>query len=100
MAGSGRLQSDPLFQGLTRPTMIFGVSYMFFVVNAVVTMMFFINLQSFKILLFVAPTIHLIGFLICRNEPRAIEFLLLKAARGMRCINRGYHRNTNSYDVY
>ena len=100
MAGSGRLQSDPLFQGLTRPTMIFGVSYMFFVINAVVNMMIFINLQSFTALLVVAPSIHLLGFLICRNEPRAIEFLLLKLMRGLRCINRAYHNNTNSYDVY
>lgn len=97
---SGRLQSDPLFQGLTRPTMIFGVSYMYFVINAVISMITFINLQSFKILLVVAPTVHLIGYLICLKEPRAIELFILKVNKGFRCLNRRFHGYTNSYDPF
>ncbi len=100
MAGSGRLQSDPLFQGLTRPTMILGVSYMYFVINVVISMICFINLQSFKVLLIVMPTIHLIGYIICLKEPRAVEMFMLKVKKGMKCINRGFHNNTNSYDSY
>ena len=75
---SGRLQSDPLFQGLTRPTMILGVSYMYFVINALISMITFINLQSFQVLFIVAPGVHLIGYLICLKEPRAIELVLIK----------------------
>ena len=97
---SGRLTSDPLFQGLTRPTMIFGVSYMYFVINALVSMIVFINTQNFKILLMVAPAVHLVGFLICLKEPRAIELFLIKMAKGYKCVNRGYHGFTNSYDPY
>lgn len=97
---TGRLQSDPLFQGLTRPTMILGVSYMYFVINAAVSLICFINMQSFMILLFVAPVVHLIGYLICLKEPRAIELLMMKASKGLRCMNRGYHKNNNSYDPY
>lgn len=97
---SGRLQSDPLFQGLTRPTMILGVSYMYFVINAVINMICFINMQSFMVLLFVAPTVHLIGYLICLKEPRAIELFLVKMAKGYKCVNRGFHGYTNSYDPY
>jgi type IV secretion system protein VirB3 len=97
---AGRLQSDPLFQGLTRPTMIMGVSYMYFVLNAAVCMILFINLQSFKILLMVAPTIHFIGYIICVKEPRAIELLIVKASKGYKCLNRGFHGYTNSYDPY
>ncbi len=100
MAGSGRLQSDALFQGLTRPTMILGVSYMYFVLNAGVNLIVFINMQDFIILLFVAPIVHLIGYLICLKEPRAIELLLIKASKGLKCVNRGYHKNNNSYDPY
>jgi len=100
MSGSGRLQSDPLFQGLTRPTMIAGVSYMYFVINAVVCMICFINLQSFVIVIVVAPSIHLLGYLICLKEPRAIELFIIKMAKGYKCINRGYHGYTNSYDPY
>ena len=97
---AGRLQSDPLFQGLTRPTMILGVSYMYFVINAIISMIVFINLQDFKILFMVAPTIHLVGYIICLKEPRAIELFILKINKGFRCINRGYHGHTNSYEPF
>lgn len=100
MAGSGRLQSDPLFQGLTRPPMIMGVSYMYFVINAALSMICFINLQSFFVLLVVAPVVHMIGYLICLKEPRAIELFLIKLNKGYKCVNRGYHGYTNSYDPY
>jgi type IV secretion system protein VirB3 len=97
---AGRLQSDPLFQGLTRPTMILGVSYMYFVINAGINMILFINMQSFFVLLVMAPIIHLIGYMICVKEPRAIELFLIKASKGYKCMNRGYHGYTNSYDPF
>ncbi len=97
---AGRLSSDPLFQGLTRPTMIMGVSYMYFVINSVVCMVTFINTQDFKILLLLAPTVHLVGFLICLKEPRAIELFVIKMSKGYKCVNRGFHGFTNSYDPY
>jgi type IV secretion system protein VirB3 len=100
MSSSGRLRSDQLFQGLTRPTMILGVSYMYFVINAAVNLIVFINMQSFMVIFFVAPAVHLIGYLICLKEPRAIELLVMKASKGLKCINRGYHRNNNSYDPF
>ncbi len=100
MSGSGRLQSDPLFQGLTRPTMILGVSYMYFVINAGICMVTFINMQNFMILLVVGPVVHLIGYLICLKEPRAIELFMIKMSKGYKCVNRGFHGYTNSYDPY
>jgi type IV secretion system protein VirB3 len=100
MSSQGRLQSDPLFQGLTRPTMIAGVSYMYFVINVIVSMVTFINTSNFKILLLVTPTVHLIGYLICLKEPRAIELVIIKMQKGYKCLNRGYHGFTNSYDPY
>ena len=99
MSEGNRLQSDALFQGLTRPTMVLGVSYMFFVINAILSLMCFINLQDFKIILIFSPSIHLIGYIICLKEPRAIEMFVLKMKKGVRCINRGYHQ-ANSYDLY
>ncbi len=102
MAGTGRLQADPLFQGLARPTMIMGVSYLYFVINAMVTMIVYINTKNFLVLLGVGPTIHLIGYLICMREARAIELMMLRAREGYRSWNNimGYHYNTNSYDVF
>lgn len=100
MAESSRLQSDPLFQGLTRPTMVFGVSFMYFVLNMMVCMIAYINTQDFMILLVVAPSVHLLGYLICLKEPRAIELFIVKMGKCFRCPNRGYHGYTNSYDPY
>jgi type IV secretion system protein VirB3 len=97
---AGRLQSDPLFQGLTRPTMIMGVSYMYFVINAAISMILFINMQSFMVLFVAAPIVHTIGWIICLKEPRAIELFVVKLSKGYKCINRGYHGYTNSYDPY
>lgn len=99
MADGNRLQSDALFQGLTRPTMILGVSYMFFVINAVISLVGFINTQNFIVLLILAPAVHLVGYIICLKEPRAIEMFLLKVKKGFKCVNRVYHK-ANSYDVY
>ena len=102
MAGSGRLTADPLFQGLARPTMIAGVSYGYFVINALITLIAFINTQNFIMLLIVGPSIHAIGYLICMKEPRAVELLLLRGKTGYLSMNNitGFHFHANSYDVY
>ena len=100
MAGSGRLQADPLFQGLARPTMIMGVSYMYFVLNGIISIITFINTQNFIILFFVFPLVHGVGYLICLKEPRAIELMMLRASKGTKCLNRRFHGYTNSYDIY
>ncbi len=101
MADNGRLQADPLFQGLARPTMILGVSFLFFVLNGAVSMISFINSQNFLVLFLVAPVIHMIGYLLCMHEPRAVELVALRGSRGYLSWNNilGYHHNTNSYDV-
>lgn len=104
MAETGHLQADPLFQGLTRPAMIMGVSYMYFVINAVICMIFFINTSNMFILFFIAPVVHGIGYLICLREPRAVELLMIKTGKCWKLAPisnvRRYHGFTNSYDVY
>ncbi len=100
MAGAGRLQADPLFQGLSRPAMIFGVSFMYFVLNGGLCLLVFIQTSNFVMLLFAFPVIHCIGMLICKKEPRAVELLVLRCSKGMKCMNRRFHGNTNSYDIF
>jgi type IV secretion system protein VirB3 len=98
MAG-GRLRADPLFQGLARPPMIMGVSYMYFVVDAMVTMIIFIDTKSF--LAFpLGVVVHMFGYLLCLKEPRALELWILRMKYGFRSWNRGFHHHTNSYDVF
>src|SRR5277367_5998377 len=100
MAESGRLQTDPLFQGLARPPMVMGVSYMFFVLNALTCIITFINTSNFLALFFVAPFVHVIGYLLCMKEPLAIELIILRCGKGMNCSNRTFYGHTNSYDVF
>ena len=97
---SDRLKADPLFQGLARPPMALGVSYMYFLVNATISMLSFIWTGNFLVLFVLAPLIHGIGYLICMNEPRAIELFMLKMSKGLRCVNRKFHDFTNSYDQF
>lgn len=104
MAETGHLQADPLFQGLTRPAMILGVSYLYFVLNAVVSMVIFINTSNFFYLFFTAPVVHMIGYFICLREPRAIELITIRTSRCWKLPPisplRKYYGFTNSYDVY
>ena len=96
---AGRLQTDPVFQGLTRPTMIAGVSYMYFVLNSMITMVIYINTHDFK-MMFLGVVIHMFGYLPCMKEPRAVELWMLRCRTGFLSWNRGYHHHTNSYDVF
>ena len=97
----GRLQNDPLFQGLARPPMLAGVSYTYFVCNATLNLFGFIWTTNFIALLVVAPIVHTIGVLVCKDEPRAVELLLMKLSKGMRCRNKyTVHGGANSYDVF
>lgn len=98
MAG-GRLQADPLFLGLARPPMILGVSYMYFVLNAMSVMLIFINTKNFLAFVY-GVVIHLFGFLLCMREPRAVELWILKMGKGFQTWNRAFHYHTNSYDTY
>ncbi|MFZ4540918.1 MAG: type IV secretion system protein VirB3 [Rickettsiales bacterium] len=95
----GRLTADPLFQGLARPPMIAGVSYMYFVLNAMTCMIMFINSKSGLVFL-LAIIIHGFGYLLCMKEPRAVELWMLRMKYGFRSFNRAYHSFTNSYDVF
>lgn len=98
MAG-GRLRADPLFQGLARPTMIMGVSYMYFVVNAMTTTILYIDTKSFFAIP-VGVVIHLFGYLLCLREPRSVELWILRMKYGFRSWNRRFYHHTNSYDVF
>jgi type IV secretion system protein VirB3 len=100
MADSGRLQADPLFQALARPPMVMGVSYMYFVLNAIICLVAFIQTSNFIVLFVAAPIVHMIGYLLCLKEPRAVELMVLRASTGTKCLNRAFHGYTNSYDVF
>ena len=95
---TGSLSTDALFVGLTRPPMLFGVSYLYFVVNILVSMVYFINSSDFKVIGVWVIT-HGVGYLICFKEPRFIEIYVIRGQKCSMCKNKFYH-DGNSYDQY
>ncbi len=98
MAG-GRLQADPLYQGLARPPMVMGVSYMYFTLNGLITLLMFVHTQTFFAYV-LGVMIHGFGYLLCMKEPRAVELWVLHLSKGYVSWNRRFHHSTNSYDVF
>lgn len=98
MSSSGSVKTDQLFKGLTRPALIFGVSYAYALLNLVITTLGFMYSESFMVLLVVGPVIHGIGYLASSKEPLFVELFLVKTGKCSKCKNKFYH-GTNSYDV-
>lgn len=91
------IHNDPLFVGLTRPTLLFGVSVNYAMVNGLVGMMYFINKSDFKVVP-IMLVVHLIGYIACFKEPRFMEIYLMKAQKTNKCINKSFY-GANSYYV-
>jgi len=94
----GQVRSDALFVGLTRPPMLFGVSYLFAVLNCVICMMLYVLMTEFKYLAAMFP-IHFVGYLICSKEPLFIDLFKIKMEKCSHCQNRMVY-GANSYDPY
>lgn len=89
------LERHTLFTALTRPQMFAGVTYSFFVVNAVVTVELFLLTKAFWILP-LAGVVHLAGYVACLREPRIFDLYLTRLSRCPRIRNYGIWR-CNSY---
>jgi type IV secretion system protein VirB3 len=89
------LRSSTLFVALTRPQMFAGVTYSYFVINAVICVELFLIFGSFWILL-VALGIHLAGVLACLKEPRIFDLWLTRVRTCPRVRNHKVWR-CNSY---
>jgi type IV secretion system protein VirB3 len=76
-----QLRRDTVFVALTRPQMFAGVTYSYFVINAIVATELFLIFRSIWALA-AALVVHLAGVLICLHEPRAVDLWL---TRSMRC---------------
>ncbi len=68
--------ADPLFLGVTRPAMAFGVTYSALLVNAVVTVELFLLTRNLLWLLACVP-VHGVFWLLCLSEPRFFDLALL-----------------------
>ena len=90
-----RLEQDPLFVALTRPQMFAGVTYSYFIVNAVLATELFLIFRSIWVLL-VALLVHAVGAVLCVREPRFFDLWLTKVRRCPRIKNHSVWR-CNSY---
>jgi type IV secretion system protein VirB3 len=84
-----------MFAALTRPQMIFGVTYDYAVFNLIVTVEVFLVTKSFWALL-AALLVHAVGYVACVREPRIFELWFLKVRTCPRVRNYRYWR-CNSY---
>ena len=94
---TGELQSDPLFVGLTRPTLILGVSISYAMLNMMICTVWFIQTTNFWVVP-LALGIHLIGYIACFKEPLFMELYMNKGQKCNQCPNKSYY-GANSYGI-
>ena len=80
------LEHDRLFVALTRPQMFAGVTYSYFIANAVVATELFLIFKSIWAIV-AAVVIHVAGVLLCLREPRFFDLWLTRVSRCPRVKN-------------
>lgn len=83
---SGVLTRDTVFVALTRPQMFAGVTYNFFIFNAIIVAELFLLSKSFSVLA-VALVVHLAGVLMCLREPRFFDLWIARVSQCPRIPN-------------
>ncbi|MEA3045777.1 MAG: type secretion system protein VirB3 [Sphingomonadales bacterium] len=89
------IERDTLFVALTRPQMFAGVTYSYFIANAVIATELFLIFRSIWALA-VALVVHFAGVLMCLREPRFFDLWLTRISRTPRVKNYPIWR-CNSY---
>jgi type IV secretion system protein VirB3 len=89
------IERDPVFVALTRPQMFAGVTYAYFIANAVVATELFLVFRSAWALL-AALIVHLVGVVLCVREPRFFDLWITRVSRCPRVRNHAIWR-CNSY---
>lgn len=97
--GSGIVQSDPLFVGLTRPTLPFGVSTMWLALNGAGNMIGLIMDPSIKYLL-IGGALHMLGWYLYSKEPLFLELFNTKYSKCGPRTNTTLCHGKNSYDPF
>jgi type IV secretion system protein VirB3 len=69
-------ESDPVFLGLTRPPMFFGITDVYAVMMTVVVMVIFLGLGGMKGILYglmCTPALYVFGYAMCENDARVFQ---------------------------
>lgn len=89
------VERDTVFVALTRPQMFAGVTYTYFVANAVIATELFLIFRSAWVIA-AALVIHAAGVLLCLREPRFFDLWLTRVGKCPRVRNHKIWR-CNSY---
>lgn len=89
------LRRDTLFVGLTRPQIFAGVTYTFFIINAIIAVELFLIFRSLWVLL-ASLVIHGVGMLLSVDEPRIFDLWITRVRNCPRVKNYSLWR-CNSY---
>ena len=98
MSRNQGIVADTLFVGMTRPSMVWGVTYSAMMVNVVITTESFIVTKNLVWLLAFLP-IHSVLYLVCVYEPRFFDLLQLWGRTRLPALMAGNLRywRANSY---
>lgn len=80
------LKHDRLFVALTRPQMFAGVTYTFFILNAIIAVELFLVFKSWWVLP-AAVVLHGLGMIFCLNEPRFFDLWISRVRHCPRVKN-------------
>ncbi len=95
----GKVGTDPLFLGLTRPALIFGVSFIYFGLNVMGSVMYFVVMSDFSIFP-VSLLVHLFGMGLNKKEPLAVEIMMTKMQKCNKCRNKMFYGGLSSYSIF
>lgn len=91
------LRRDTVFIALTRPQMFAGVTYNYFVLNAVLCVEMFLIFRTMWALS-VAAIVHVVGVTLCAREPRFLDLWITRVSRCPRVRNHAIWQ-CNSYSA-
>lgn len=92
------LQQDPVFQGLTRATTMYGVQYEAFILYFMLASVIFLIMKNPLYLLLVLP-FHGLCYLASLKDERIFSLLMLKLQSLGYCRNRAFWKS-NSYSPW
>lgn len=90
-----RTERDPLVVGMTRPLMMFGVTYSYFVVEGMTASILFLMGNNLLYLLIIIP-LHVLGVVLCKWDARFFD-ILFKVARYARPVRNRPRYRCNLY---
>ena len=86
MDGAADVCTDPLFVGLTRPAMVWGIPYTAFIVEVLATAITFLA-TGHPLYLLLAVPLHSVLYLVSAQDPGAFDELFMWLKTNGRCRN-------------